>query len=519
MIPKRGNRFSEKIMRKMMGPGDRRLITNTILTVAALVALRLVAAAFTPLTFDEAYYWMWSRHLAGGYYDHPPMVAFVIRAGTLIAGDTELGVRLVSILLALPMSFAIYRSTEILFGGTRTAASATILLNVTLMAAVGTLIVTPDAPLLVAASFVLFFLAKVLETGRGVWWLAVGAAAGCALLSKYTAMFFGPAIVIWLIAVPKLRRWLLSPWLYLGGLVALLLFAPVILWNADHQWVSFIKQLGRARIEDFRPAFIAELVPTQVGFATPLVFILGAMGLHAMAWRNNGTYAARTLVNSTFWTIVAYFAWHALHARVEANWFAPVYPAFAVAAAVAANLTPWEGRRRELADFCRRWAAPSGIVLFALLIVQANTGMLSGYRRDATVRSVGVGWPEIAREIEATRLRVGATCVLAPDYGTTSWLAFYLPKGSCVAQQTQRIRWVNAPEPEAAALKGKLLYVDDAVPDGRPFLKDFFARVEKVGEVHRRRGPLVVETYLLELLEQPMGGDPFDRTPPPELQK
>jgi len=236
-------------------------------------------------------------------------------------------------------------------------------------------------------------------------------------------------------------------------------------------------------------------------------------------WRNRGVYAARTLVNSMFWTIVAYFAWHSLHARVEANWFAPVYPAFAVAAAVAADLTPWEGRRRELADFCRRWAAPSGIVLFALLIVQANTGMLSGYRRDATVRSVGVGWPEIAREIEATRLRVGATCVLAPDYGTTSWLAFYLPKGSCVAQQAQRIRWVNAPEPAAAALQGKLLYVDDAVPNGRPFLKDFFARVEKVGEVHRKRGPLVVETYLLELLEQPKGGDPFDRTPPPELQK
>jgi 4-amino-4-deoxy-L-arabinose transferase-like glycosyltransferase len=502
-----------------MSPGDRRLITNTILTVAALVALRLVAAAFTPLTFDEAYYWMWSRHLAGGYYDHPPMVAFVIRAGTLIAGNTELGVRLVSILLALPMSFAVYRATEILFGGTRTAASATILLNATMMAAVGTLIVTPDAPLLVASSFVLFFLAKVLETGRGEWWFAVGAAAGCALLSKYTAMFFGPAIVIWLVAVPKLRRWFLSPCLYLGGLVALALFAPVILWNADHQWVSFIKQLGRARIEDFRPAFIAELVPTQVGFATPLVFILGAMGLHAMAWRQSGALAARALVNSMFWTVVAYFVWHSLHARVEANWFAPVYPAFAVAAAVAACLTPWEGWRRRLADFCTRWAAPTGIVLFALLIVQANTGMLTGYRRDATVRSVGVGWHEIAREIESVRARVGATCVLTPDYGTTGWLSFYLPKGTCVAQQAQRIRWVNMGEPDATLLKGKLLYVDDAIPDGRPFLKEFFGRIEKIGEVTRKRGSLVVETYLLELLEQPKGGDPFDRSPPPELQK
>jgi hypothetical protein len=220
-----------------------------------------------------------------------------------------------------------------------------------------------------------------------------------------------------------------------------------------------------------------------------------------------------------FWTIVAYFVWHSLHARVEANWFAPVYPAFAVAAAVAANLTPWEGGRKKLADFCARWAAPSGILLFAALIVQANTGMLSGYRRDATVRSVGVGWREIAREIEATRVRVGASCVLAPDYGTTSWLAFYLPPGSCVAQQSQRIRWVNMKEPAGAWLGSKLLFVDDALPDGRQHMKQHFGRFEKVGEVQRKRGPLVVETYLLELLEQPKGGDPFDRSPPPELQK
>jgi 4-amino-4-deoxy-L-arabinose transferase-like glycosyltransferase len=502
-----------------MSGGDRRLVAGTILTVIALVALRLVASALTPLTFDEAYYWMWSKHLAGGYYDHPPMVAFVIRAGTMIAGDTELGVRLVSVLLALPMSFAVWRSAEILFGGLRVAASAVVLLNATLMAAVGTLIVTPDSPLLVASSFVLFFLAKVLETGRGAWWLAVGAAAGCALLSKYTAMFFGPAILIWLVAVPGLRSWLRSPWPYLGGLVALALFAPVIQWNAEHQWVSFIKQLGRARIQDFRPVFIAELVPTQIGFATPLVFVLGAMGLHAMAWGRSGAYAARTLVNAMFWTIVAYFVWHSLHARVEANWFAPVYPAFAVAAAVAANLASWEGRRRQLADFCRRWAAPTGIALFVLLVVQANTGLLSGYRRDATVRSVGVGWREIAREIEATRLRVGASCVLAPDYGTTGWLAFYLPKGTCVAQHGQRIRWVNMAEPDPLLLKGRLLYVDDALPTGRPFLKSYFAKVEKVGEVERKRGPLVVETYLLELLQEPKNGDALDRSPPPELSR
>src|ERR1700687_4888169 len=269
------------------------LVRSTAVTILALVALRLGAAAWTPLTFDEAYYWMWSKHLAGGYYDHPPGVAAVIRLGTMIAGDTELGVRLVSILLALPMSWAVYRTAAILFGGGRVAAAATLLLNVTLMAAVGTLIVTPDAPLLVASSFVLFFLAKVLETGRGAWWLAGGAAVGAALLSKYTALFFGPAILIWLVSVAKMRRWLLSPWPSLRGLVALAIFSPVILWNADHHWVSFIKQIGRARIEDFKPAFIAELIPTQIAFATPLVWMLGAMGLYALLRRNSGALASR----------------------------------------------------------------------------------------------------------------------------------------------------------------------------------------------------------------------------------
>jgi 4-amino-4-deoxy-L-arabinose transferase-like glycosyltransferase len=500
-----------------MSGHDARLVRNTSVAVLALVALRLVAAAWTPLTFDEAYYWMWSKHLAFGYYDHPPMVAYVIRAGTMIAGDTEFGVRLVSILLALPMSFAVYRTAAILFGGVRVAASATILLNATLMAAVGTLIVTPDSPLLVAASFVLFFLAKVLRTGRGAWWLAVGAAVGCALLSKYTALFFGAGILIWLLAVPSQRHWLVTPWPYLGGLVAFAIFTPVILWNADHQWVSFIKQMGRARIKDFRPAFIAELVPTQVAFATPLVFILGAMGLHALAWRSEGERPARVLVGAMFWTIVAYFFWHSLHARVEANWFAPVYPAFVVAAAVAAHRVPWQMREQRLADFCLHWAGPVGVLMFALLIVQANTGMLSGYRRDATVRSVGVGWRELASRIEAVRARLGATCVLAPDYGTTGWLAFYLPHGSCVVQPTQRIRWVNMPEPDPAQLAGPLLFVDEARPGGRPYLKAGFAHVEEVAELPRKRGPLIIETYALNLLSGPKG-DVLDRSPPPELQ-
>ena len=149
--------------------------------------------------------------------------------------------------------------------------------------------------------------------------------------------------------------------------------------------------------------------------------------------------------------------------------------------------------------------------------MQANTGALTGYRRDATVRSVGVGWRELADAIEAVRVRTGATCVLAPDYGTTGWLAFYLPKGTCVVQPTQRIRWVNMPAPDPAKLAGRLLYVDEARPGGRPYLNEAFAHVEQVAELPRKRGPLTIETYAIDLLDGAKR-DVLDRSPPPELE-
>lgn len=499
-----------------MTASEARLLRQTWLAISALVLVRLVAAAVTPLSFDEAYYWTWAKHLAGGYYDHPPMVAVVIRLGTMIAGDTEFGVRLVSVLLALPMSWAVYETAAMLFGGRRVASTAAILLNITLMAAVGTMIVTPDAPLMVASSFVLYTLAKVLTTERGAWWLAVGLAVGAALLSKYTALFFGPAILIWLVVVPKMRRWLLSPWPYLGGVVAFAVCAPVILWNAEHHWVSFIKQFGRARVEHLTLRYVAEIVPTQLLFASPLVFVLGAMGLYAIATKRGGAYVVRALLNAIIWIIVLYFTWHSLHSRVEANWFSPIYPAFAIVAAVAAHVAKWGERGNRVVRFSVRWAAPVGIAMFALLVIQADTGLLSGYRRDATVRSIGVGWRELAPQIEAARVRSDATCVLASDYGTTSWLMFYLPKGTCVLQANQRIRWVNMPAPDAATLKGKLLLVDEPDPETDATLAQRFTRVVPVGEVVRKRGPLVIETYQLTLLDGAKG-DALDNSPPPEM--
>src|SRR6266540_2293666 len=129
---------------------DARYSAFVAALVGALMLARLVCAATVPLAFDEAYYWLWSQHPAGGYYDHPPLIALLIRLGTLIGGDSEFGVRLVCVLLGIPATWAVWRSAAILLGNARLAANAALFFNLTLIVSVGTLLATIDAPLVVA---------------------------------------------------------------------------------------------------------------------------------------------------------------------------------------------------------------------------------------------------------------------------------------------------------------------------------------------------------------------------------
>ena len=122
--------------------------------------------------------------------------------------------------------------------------------------------------------------------------------------------------------------------------------------------------------------------------------------------------------------------------------------------------------------------------------------------------------PELAREIEALRIKQNADCVLAADYGTTSWMMFYLPKGTCVAQFQQRYRWTFMAEPDANLLKGKALLVGPV--DSSPFYRARYARSEKLAELTRKRSGVGFETYQVDLLDG-VKGEALDRSPAPEL--
>ncbi|HVU20275.1 MAG TPA: glycosyltransferase family 39 protein, partial [Rhizomicrobium sp.] len=161
------------------------------IAVAVLILLRFVVGAVLPLSADEAYYWLWSKHLAAGYYDHPPAIAFLIRAGVTVFGDASFGIRVVPLLLSIAASWFVWRAGASILKDERAGVLSCLLFNLTLMVAVETMAATPDAPLIFCSAAFLWALAKVDETQDGRWWLIVGAAGGLALLSKYTAFFLG----------------------------------------------------------------------------------------------------------------------------------------------------------------------------------------------------------------------------------------------------------------------------------------------------------------------------------------
>ncbi len=313
----------------------------------ALFAMQALAAGRLELTFDEAYYTLWSRSLSFGYLDHPPMVALLIRASTTLFGGSEFGVRALSLLVvgALPalIAFIAWR----LFGSAEKAALAALMWVAMPLVSIGGVFVTPDAPVVVFWTLGLAALVELWRTGQRRWSIALGVALGLALQSKFTAAFFVAGVGFALVAAPSLRRWLFSPALYAGLAVALVIFAPFVVWNAEHGWATFAKQLGRTPPHGFTPYYLAEFLIAQIGLINPLVVAALVPAVRAIPWRTRPLVRsrdeARRILACTIAPAAVYFLLHSLHDRVQGNWLAPLYPAVAILVADWVAEIRWAG--------------------------------------------------------------------------------------------------------------------------------------------------------------------------------
>jgi len=472
-----------------------------------LLAIQALAAGRLELTFDEAYYTLWSRSLSFGYLDHPPMVALIIRASTSLFGGSELGVRALSLLVVGAMPAIIAFIAWRLFGSAEKAALAALMWIAMPLVSIGAVFVAPDAPLVVFWTLGLGALVELWRTGQKRWLIALGLALGLALQSKFTGAFLAAGVVLALIATPSLRRWLVSPALFAGLAAALAIFAPFVLWNAAHGWATFAKQLGRAGPNEFTPYYLAEFLVAQIGLLNPLVVASLVPAFAAISWRApaapRSPNAARRILACTIAPAAIYFLLHSLHDRVQGNWLAPLYPAFAILAA------DWIAEIRRASDSgfaagiakAALWAAPIGIVVAALTFAEAVTGAIPLGAANPLARLEG--FRELARDLEAKARAENAAYVLTQGYALTSLMTYYGDPAIAVVQPQQRMRWIFEPQPPETLFAAPGLALGEP---GRHFdliLGMRFREVEPAGLLQRRQAGGTLDAYELYRVADP----------------
>lgn len=219
------------------------------LILATLVA-RVVFGLSLGLGVDESYTVATSRHPQLSTFDHPPLAWWLAwGSAKLFATESALALRLPFILLFALTTWLMYRLTAFLFGERAGFWAAATLNLAPVIAWTSATWIVPDGPLnaaLVAGAYAASVAMLGTRSQAPLWWLAAGACGGLALLSKFHGVFLFAGVGLVLLTCRKHRGWLLTPWPYAGALVAAAVFLPVIVWNAQHAWVSFAFQGGRA---------------------------------------------------------------------------------------------------------------------------------------------------------------------------------------------------------------------------------------------------------------------------------
>jgi undecaprenyl-diphosphatase len=397
--------------------------------IAFGTVLRLVVGSRLPLVPDETYYWDWSRHLAFGYFDHPPMIAWLIALGTTIFGVNPLGVRVMMMLSGTAATLAIALIARRV-ANAHTAAESAIVISVMPLASAGLVLATNDAPLLAFTALTLLFIVRALQSEARSReslknWAIAGVMLGLAFWSKYTSILLPVGVLIAFVSHRQLWKRFGEWGPYVACVVATVVFLPVLMWNARHDWISFAYQVehGLGEAITLRGAWRHEgdLLGGQAGLATPILFVMIAIAVaRSLRPRLGPEKWLLAVVTALFF---AFFVYSALRKRVEANWPAPMY----VGGVVLFSCYRWS-------DASKKWRA-AGIALAGVLSIAVYLHAISPIlpippAKDPVGRAFG--WREIAEASARAGnapLPAGARAFLGADrYQEASEIAFWLPQ-------------------------------------------------------------------------------------------
>ncbi len=373
--------------------------------VGYLLLLRLFYLGIPELVPEEAYYWNYAQHLDFGYLDHPPMVAWLIWLGTSLLGDTEVAIRLGAFLSWLVTAFFCFRLTRDLIDSSAALRAILLLSVLPFFFGVGFLM-TPDAPLVTCWAGMLYFLTGALVKERQSAWWGVGLCAGLGMLSKYTIGLLIPATVLFMLIDRPSRRWFLRPQPYGAALLTALLFFPVIIWNAQHDWVSFTFQGPRRFQESLEftlPSLLGSvlLLLTPTGAAAVLSVVLSRVGVRAQGTEVDAAMDKRSHLFAVLFTLVPFlfFLVFSLARNTKLNWTGPVW--LAALPFVAWQMIPAETLRlNRLSRSLQRLWSPTIVatVLFLGFALHFWALGLPGlpYPQGTPI----LGWKDLAKQIE-----------------------------------------------------------------------------------------------------------------------
>ncbi|MDM4772092.1 glycosyltransferase family 39 protein [Solimonas sp. SE-A11] len=370
------------------------------------------------LSSEEALYWTWAQSPDWGYYSKPPMIAWLIHlAGELWASDAERVIKAIPLLLYPLTTLLVYALGRRLYDPAtgRDAALLFLLMPALFLSA---FVVTPDVPLLLAWAAALWFLWAAVQGNRWRDWLLLGLCCGLGLLSRYSMSFFVFGVLAFALGHPAEHRLLLNPRLYVAAGIAALVLLPNVLWNLEHDLVTYrihaeISQLGESLVH---PGALFEFFVAQFGIFGPLSLALLVLGLARLPMWRRGTRELRFLLAFCAAPLLL-ICGIALLTHASATWAAPLYLAGAVlVAALYREQRPWILRALEL-------NAVLGMALYHYPAVLKATGRPLEPRYDAFQQLRG--WDQIGYQAQREIQEYGDLRLLTDDGPLTASLIYY----------------------------------------------------------------------------------------------
>ena len=298
--------------------GDRSAVAVLVSLAAAKLLLHFFVNGRYGYWIDELYFIACGEHLAWGYVDQPPLIAFVAAASRWLMGDSLFAIRFFPAVAGACLVFLTGWMARELGGGrfAQVLAAVAVIVAPIYLAFNNLLTMNAFEPLL--WTLCAYLALEVVKRANQKLWLLFGLTAGIGLLNKYSMAFFAVSLAGGLLLTPE-RKVFLSPWIWLGGCVAGLLVLPNLLWESAHGWPT-VELLRNAKLYQHQSVSPGEFIWGQIELVHPFTLPIWLAGL---------AYYLRSSAGRPFrflgWTFVLLFG-VSLVTQAKTYYVAPIYP-------------------------------------------------------------------------------------------------------------------------------------------------------------------------------------------------